>query len=71
MMDTPFGRLDEHHGPKILQFVPQLAEQVFLLVHGREVTEDDLVPVAASIVERYELRRDDVDRTSIVVRSAL
>lgn len=71
MMDTPFGRLDEHHGANILRFVPQLAEQVFLLVHGREITEDDLAPVAASVIERYELRRHDVDRTSLVVRSAL
>jgi DNA sulfur modification protein DndD len=69
MMDTPFGRLDPEHRAKILDFLAQLfAEQVFLLVHGGEVREEDLAVIAGSINEEFDLRRDDTDRTTIVVR---
>lgn len=70
IMDTPFGRLDPQHRSNILQFLSQFADQVFLLVHGGEVTDKDLAGIAGSINEEFDLRRDDTDRTTIVVRSA-
>jgi DNA sulfur modification protein DndD len=68
MMDTPFGRLDPEHRTKILRFLPQIADQVFVLVHGGEITDADLSVIAASINEQFELTRDDTDRTSILPR---
>src|SRR5205085_9245172 len=54
IMDTPFGRLDVKHRANILRFVPTLAEQVVLLVHGGEVNrERDLAEVAERIDEEY------------------
>jgi DNA sulfur modification protein DndD len=70
MMDTPFGRLDPEHRANILRFLSHIADQVFLLVHGGEVTDSDLAAIGASINEQYNLRRDDTDRTAIVVRGA-
>lgn len=69
MMDTPFGRLDPTHRTNILRFLSHMAEQVFLLVHGGEVTDEDLCVIRASINEHFELRRDDTDRTTIIIRS--
>src|SRR5207344_3296982 len=54
IMDTPFGRLDTKNRANILRFVPTLAEQVVLLVHGGEVDRQrDLAVVAARIDEEY------------------
>jgi DNA sulfur modification protein DndD len=54
IMDTPFGRLDTKHRANILRFVPTLAEQVVLLVHGGELDrERDLAGVADRIDEEY------------------
>ncbi len=68
MMDTPFGRLDPQHRANILRFLSHIAEQVFLLVHGGEVSGSDLAAIGGSINEQFELRRDDTDRSAIVVR---
>jgi DNA sulfur modification protein DndD len=70
MMDTPFGRLDPDHRTNILRFLSQFASQVFLLVHGGEVSDQDLEVVAADINEEFDLQRDDTDRTTIVIRTA-
>ncbi len=40
-MDTPFMRLDLAHGRKILEFLPNLSEQVVLLVTDREFLPGD------------------------------
>lgn len=71
IMDTPFGRLDPGHRANVLRYASRLAEQVFLLVHGGEVTTDDLHAIAAHIADEYELQYDDPDRTSLVGRSGL
>jgi len=70
IMDTPFGRLDPEHRANVLGFLSQLADQVFLLVHGGEVSDADLIAIAGSIEEQFELHRDDTDRTTILPRSA-
>jgi len=67
VMDTPFGRLDPIHRGNILRFLGHLAEQVFLLVHGGEVRDEDLAKIAGDIRERFELARVDPDRTTIEV----
>lgn len=40
-MDTPFGRLDIAHGERVLKFIPDLAEQVIILVTDREFKAGD------------------------------
>ena len=62
IMDTPFGRLDAEHSQNILRFLSEMAEQVFLLVHDREVAREDLDEIAASITDEFDLRRDGPDR---------
>jgi DNA sulfur modification protein DndD len=69
IMDTPFGRLDTKHRANILRFVPTLAEQVVLLVHGGEVNrERDLAEVAARIDEEYTIEHLTSSR-SVIERS--
>jgi DNA sulfur modification protein DndD len=70
MMDTPFGRLDPEHRTNILSFLSQFADQVFLLVHGGEVKDEDLAVIAGNINEQFDLQRDDTDRTTIVIRKS-
>lgn len=58
VMDTPFGRLDPKHRENILKFVPTMAKQITLLVHGGEVDRDrDLQHIAQLIDKEYEIRR--------------
>ncbi len=69
VMDTPFGRLDPVHRENILRFLARLAEQVFLLVHGGEVKDEDLARIAADITAQEDLHRDGPDRTSLMPRT--
>jgi DNA sulfur modification protein DndD len=71
IMDTPFGRLDPEHRSNILRFLGHFAAQVFLLVHGGEVSDADLNIIAGDIQAEFELHRDDADRTSIIPRSRI
>jgi DNA sulfur modification protein DndD len=68
VMDTPFGRLDPEHRGNILRFLRSLAEQVFLLVHGGEVRDEDLNIIAGDIQAELDLQRIDIDRTTILPR---
>ncbi len=65
MMDTPFGRLDKGHRAKVLAFLSEMADQVFLLVHSAEVDPDDLEAVATHIEEELTLKRESTFRTEI------
>jgi DNA sulfur modification protein DndD len=65
MMDTPFGRLDPDHRAKVLAFLADMADQVFLLVHAGEVNDEDLEAIAGDINQHYELSRVSADRTEI------
>ena len=57
-MDTPFGRLDPGHRRNIIRFVPTLAEQVTLLVHGGEVDpEKDLEAIRNMIDSEWTIER--------------
>jgi len=67
IMDTPFGRLDVKHRANILRFVPTLAEQVVLLVHGGEINRDrDLAEVAAMIDEEYRIEHPTSGRSALM-----
>jgi DNA sulfur modification protein DndD len=69
IMDTPFGRLDPSHRENILTFVPHMAEQVTLLVHGGEVDrERDLAPIREQIDKEYRLDYVSSERTDLVLQ---
>lgn len=43
VMDTPLGRLDLQHRRAILKSLPEIAEQVVLLVHEGEIPRDEVI----------------------------
>lgn len=43
IMDTPLGRLDLKHRKKVLEYLPQMADQVILLVHEGEIRKDEII----------------------------
>ncbi len=58
VMDTPLGRLDPKHRENILRFLPDMADQVVLLVHEGEIhPERDTDLIASRIGARYEIVR--------------
>ena len=61
-MDTPFGRLDVSHGERILKYLPNMSEQVVLLVTDREFREGDEIYLAGKIktdlTVRYKSEKD-------------
>lgn len=58
IMDTPLGRLDPSHRKNILQFLPDMSEQVVLLVHEGEIdSKNDTKLFASRIGARYEIKR--------------
>lgn len=64
--DSPFGRLDKTHKEHVLQALPQITDQVLLLVHDdeldRRVALDNL---AANLVGEHYLRRVAARHTEI------
>ena len=71
VMDTPFGRLDVGHRKNILEFVPTMGSQVFLLVQSGEVdSQRDLVHLGDKIGRQYRLVRDGSPTKSRIEGSA-
>jgi DNA sulfur modification protein DndD len=69
VMDTPLGRLDKQHKENVMNNLADFGDQVLLLVHDDEVSEDLLDSVRPSIVAEYELHRASLYRTHIRKRS--
>ena len=67
IMDTPLGRLDPKHRRNILYYLPNMSEQVVLLVHEGELhaTRDTEV-FASRIGARYEIERVSATQSRIV-----
>jgi len=58
IMDTPLGRLDPKHRANILKYLPDMSEQVVLLVHEGEIdSKRDTHIFASRIGARYEIKR--------------
>jgi DNA sulfur modification protein DndD len=67
VMDSPFGRLDEGHTSNVVQTLPDMAEQVVLLVYESEVGRNDIRKLLGSRLKReYELERVSARRTNVV-----
>lgn len=65
VMDTPLGRLDKQHKDNVMHNLADFGNQVLLLVHDDEVSEDLLDSVRPSIVAEYELQYESLFSTQI------
>ena len=58
IMDTPLSRLDPKHRTNVLRYLPDMADQVILLVHEGEIDpKTDIQQIAERIGARYKLQR--------------
>ena len=57
VMDTPFGRLSSSHRKNILEYFPQHASQLILLVHDGEInrSREDLQSIAGKVGKEYQI----------------
>lgn len=66
VMDSPFGRLDESHSANVIQTLPEMAEQVVLLVYEAEVGKARMRDTLGSrLVREYQLERVSARRTNV------
>ena len=66
VMDSTFGRLDPGHTMNVVRTLPTMAPQVALLVHGNEVSREQLRRLLGGSLKReYELVRESARRTRI------
>jgi DNA sulfur modification protein DndD len=66
VMDSPFGRLDDEHVSQVVSHLDQLSNQVFLLVHERELSRDDARRLLRTqLLTEFELQRIDSHETRI------
>jgi DNA sulfur modification protein DndD len=65
-MDSPFGRLDEDHTANVVKTLPQMAEQVVLLVYEAEVGKARMRQLLGSrLLREYRLERVSARRTNV------
>jgi DNA sulfur modification protein DndD len=68
VMDSLFGRLDQGHTRNVITALPEMAEQVILLVHEHEVSRDQIRGILrGNLKKEYELQRVSARRTNIAV----
>ena len=66
VMDSPFGRLDEDHTANVVRTLPQMAEQVVLLVYEAEVGKARMRELLGSrLLREYRLERVSARRTNV------
>ncbi|MEM9660928.1 MAG: AAA family ATPase [Planctomycetota bacterium] len=66
VMDTPFGRLDPRHRSNILKAMPQLAQQVVLLVHEGEMKRADApTQLGEHLAGVYSIRHESSFRSFV------
>ena len=66
VMDSPFGRLDETHTANVVRTLPEMAQQVVLLVYEAEVGRARMRELLGSaLIREYELDRITSRRTYI------
>ncbi len=66
-MDTPFGRLDVTHGERVLRYLPNMSQQLILLVTDREFREGDEVHLSGKIKTDLTLKYKGEKEGSIVL----
>lgn len=66
VMDSPFGRLDNEHVDSVVGNLDKLSDQVFLLVHERELSRESAREVLRGrMLAEFELERVDSRETRI------
>ncbi len=66
IMDSPFGRLGAQHERNVSQNLPQLSEQVIILVHDRELApEQTRILLGSQLYKEYRLERISSFHTKI------
>jgi len=68
-MDTPFGRLDLAHGRNVLAFLPNLSEQVVLLVTDRELRLGEESAFMESVVTDLTVQHRGEKEGSFIVQT--
>ena len=72
VMDTPFGRLDWVHRANVLKYLPEMAEQVILLVHEGELDPQRELPILGPHVgAMYRINRVGARHSKIELESEL
>jgi hypothetical protein len=51
-MDSPFGRLDEAHKRNVVSTLPEMAEQVVLLVYERELDRSMVISALGTSLKK-------------------
>ncbi|MBL76973.1 MAG: hypothetical protein CL763_08640 [Chloroflexi bacterium] len=57
VIDTPTGRLDEIHSPKIINFWKNFGNQVFVLYQPKEITPEENHMIEPFVTKHYEAKR--------------
>jgi len=68
-MDAPLGRLDIQHGKRVINYMPDLSEQVVLLVTDREFRKDDELLISKKIKSDYTLIYRGEERGSHIIKT--
>jgi DNA sulfur modification protein DndD len=67
VMDSPFGRLDDQHTRNVVTTLPQMADQVVVLVFESEVGRDQMRGLLGSqLLREYELVKHSARNSEIV-----
>jgi DNA sulfur modification protein DndD len=67
LMDTPFGRLDNNHVGKVLNYLPTMSEQVLLLVTDREFSKADELLLQGKIVSDFTITHKGEREGSVIL----
>lgn len=66
VMDSPFGRLDDRHTSNVIQVLPEMAQQVVLLVYEAEVGRSKVRELLGGrLLKEYELDRVSARHTDV------
>lgn len=66
VMDSPFGRLDDDHTANVITTIPEMAEQIVLLVYEAEVGKVRMRELLGSrLVREYQMERVSSRRTNV------
>jgi DNA sulfur modification protein DndD len=70
IMDSPFGRLDEHHTLNVVRALPEMAEQVVVLVYDTELDRQAAIQqLDGQLRSELQLERVTARHTSIERRT--
>jgi DNA sulfur modification protein DndD len=66
VMDTPFGHLDSQHRDRLLQSLPRLDVQVFLLATDRDLPEHERDRIDQYIADEFVIKRNQQEARSTI-----